>query len=50
LQKSFHPCHPKENYFLKSLLSKNFKTANAQAKQTENENRKWQEKQRYTAT
>jgi len=42
LQKSFHPCHPKENYFLKYLLSKNFKTANAQAKQTENENRKWQ--------
>jgi len=42
IQKSFHPCHPKENYFLKSLFSKNFKTANAQAKQTENENRKWQ--------
>jgi hypothetical protein len=36
LQKSFHLCHPKENYFLKSLPSKIFKTANTQAKQTEN--------------
>ena len=35
LQKSFHLCHPKENYFLKSLPSKIFKTANTQAKQTE---------------
>jgi len=32
LQKSFHLCHPKEKYFLKSLPSKNFKTANTQAK------------------
>jgi len=32
LQKSFHLCHPKENYFLKSLPSKIFKTANTQAK------------------
>jgi len=37
LQKSFHLYHPKENYFLKSLPSKIFKTANTQAKQTENE-------------
>ena len=37
LQKSFHLCHPKENYFLKSLPSKIFKTASTQAKQTENE-------------
>ncbi len=36
LQKSFHLCHPKEYYFLKSLPSKIFKTANTQAKQTEN--------------
>jgi hypothetical protein len=36
LQKSFHLCHPKENYFLKSLHSKIFKTTNTQAKQTEN--------------
>ena len=28
LQKSFHLCHPKENYFLNSLPSKKFKTAN----------------------
>jgi len=35
LQKSFHLCHPKENYFLKSLPSKIFKTANTQAKQRE---------------
>jgi hypothetical protein len=34
LQKSIHLCHPKENYFLKSLRSKIFKTANAQARQT----------------
>jgi len=35
LQKSFHLCHPKENYFLKSLPSKILKTANTQAKKTE---------------
>jgi hypothetical protein len=35
LQKSFHLYRPKENYFLKSLPSKIFKTANAQAIQTE---------------
>lgn len=35
LQKSFHLCHPKENYFLKSLPSKIFKTADTHAKQTE---------------
>jgi hypothetical protein len=35
LQKSFQLCHPKENYFLKSLPSKIFKTANTQARQTE---------------
>jgi len=40
LQKSFHPCHPKENYFLKSFPTKIFKTANTLAKQTENENKK----------
>jgi len=27
LQKSFHLCHPKENYFLKSLPSKIFKNS-----------------------
>ena len=36
LQKSFHLCHSKENYFLNSLPSKNFKTANTRAKQTDN--------------
>ena len=40
LQKSFHLCHPKENYFLKSLPSKIFKTADTQARQTENRNYK----------
>jgi len=44
LQKSFHLCHPKENYFLKSLPLKIFKTANTQAKQTENEINKMTEK------
>ena len=35
LQKSFHLCHPKENYFLKSLPYKIFKPADTHAKQTE---------------
>lgn len=35
LQKSFHLFLPKENYFLKSLTSKIFKTADTHAKQTE---------------
>lgn len=35
LQKSFHLCHPKENYFLKSLPLKIFKTADTQTKLTE---------------
>ena len=35
LQKSFHLCHPKENYFLKPLPSKIFKTADTQARQTQ---------------
>jgi hypothetical protein len=35
LQKSFHLCHPMENYLLKSLPSKILKTANTHAKQTE---------------
>ena len=34
LQKSFHLCHPRENYFLKPLPSKIFKTADTQARQT----------------
>jgi hypothetical protein len=42
--KSLHLCHPKENYFLKSLSSnpESFrdKTANAQAKQTETRKKK----------
>lgn len=37
LQKSFHLCHPKENYFLKFLPSKIFKTADTQARQTKTE-------------
>lgn len=32
LQKSFHLCHPKENYFFQFLPSEIFKTANTQAK------------------
>jgi hypothetical protein len=35
LQKSFHLCHPKEYYFLKSLPSKILKKADTHAKQTE---------------
>jgi hypothetical protein len=35
LHKSSHLCHPKENYFLKSIPSKIFKTADTHAKQTE---------------
>jgi hypothetical protein len=33
LQKSYHLCHLKESYFLKSLPSKTFKTADTHARQ-----------------